>query len=218
MSTPFLKHLNAISTTTARVAAALAVIVLGISTAPPAWAQVRATSSDQVILPQGLQWQRMESVDIFTKEKPHVRSANPAFVTAVEHIWSDEVDSLLKRSNTFVQTALVARTEVRGQPVHFTIIGLMDFERCQPPLDGKDVVDSYSRCLARVAIGPLQRAHVVEFRDFCQLNIDFDPNTPLERNHTQFAFDRSTSTAYFRVIQRGQFVPACNRSIRLEGL
>jgi len=182
------------------------------------WAQVRATSSDQVVFPAGLQWQRMQSVSIHVKEAPHVRSENQALVPVVENVWADEIERLLSRSNVVLQTAVVARAEVRGQPVHFSVIGLMDFERCEPPLNGKDVVDMYSRCLARVAIGPVQRPHVIEFRDFCILNVDYDQNAPLEQNHTQFAFDRGTSTAYFRVIQHGRFVPACNRSIRLEGL
>lgn len=210
-ATDFLQRVNHLMRCTA------ALVLIGLASAP-GWAQVRATSSDQVVFPQGLQWQRMQSVDIYVREAPHVRSENPALVPVVESIWADEIARLLSRSNVMLKTAVVARAEARGQPVHFSVIGLMDFERCEPPLNGKDVVDMYSRCLARVAIGPVQRPHVIEFRDFCILNVDYDQNAPLEQNHTQFAFDRATSTAYFRVIQHGRFVPACNRSIRLEGL
>lgn len=182
------------------------------------WAQVRATSSDQVVFPAGLQWQRMQSVSIHVKEAPHVRSENQALVPAVERIWSDEIERLLSQRRGHRETALVSQVDFRSRPVHFSLLTLLDFERCEPPLNGKDVVDMYDKCLARVAIGPVQRPHVIEFRDFCILNVDYDQNAPLEQNHTQFAFDQATSTAYFRVIQHGRFVPACNRSIRLEGL
>ncbi|MFN3494016.1 MAG: hypothetical protein ACK40L_05870 [Hydrogenophaga sp.] len=196
----------------------LAVVCLGISSAPPAWAQVRATSSDQVVFPQGLQWQRMPGFTIDATKSPAVRGSDPSLAQAVERIWADEIAKLRAEASPLLSFVIAARAEVRGQPVHFSVISLLDYERCEPPTNSKDAVNMYDRCLARVAIGPVERAHVVEFRGFCHLNIASDANAPLERNHTQFAFDRSTSTAYFRVLQQGRFVPECNRSVRVEGL
>lgn len=209
--TGFLQRVNHLMRCTA------ALVLIGLASAP-GWAQVRATSSDQVVFPQGLQWQRMQRVSIYIREAPHVRSENPALVPVVTSVWADEIDRLLAQARGHRETALVGQVEMRGRSVHFSLLTLPDFDRCEPPLNGKDVVDMYDKCLARVAIGPVQRPHVIEFRDFCILNVDYDQNAPLEQNHTQFAFDQATSTAYFRVIQHGRFVPACNRSIRLEGL
>lgn len=218
MSKNLLQSFTVLSAASARVTAFLVVACLGISSSPPAWAQVRATSSDQVIFPQGLQWQRMQGFTIDASKTPAVHGSDPSQAQAVELIWADEITKLRAESMPLLSFAILARAEVRGQPVHFTVISLSDYERCEPPTNSKDTVNMYDRCLARVAIGPVERAHVVEFRGFCHLNITNDSNAPLARNHTQFAFDRATSTAYFRVLQHGRFVPECNRSIRLEGL
>jgi hypothetical protein len=59
---------------------------------------------------------------------------------------------------------------------------------------------------------------VKEFEGFCYLNIDNNPDTPLAKNHTEFAFDARTETGYFRVIQHGKDVPSCHRAIKLEGV
>ena len=49
-----------------------------------------------------------------------------------------------------------------------------------------------------------------------QVRTTIDPDQPAAKNHTAVAFDAKTATAYFRVIQYGKHVPACDRGIRLK--
>jgi hypothetical protein len=106
----------------------------------------------------------------------------------------------------------------RGVPITFSLLNLpLDFERCEPALNGKNVVDMYSKCMARVSIGKAN-AHVVEFLGFCYLETLWA--TPQESkyrelNHNEYAFDARDGIAYFRTIQYGKEVPACRRAVRM---
>lgn len=195
-----------------------AIALLGFGITLPALAQIRVTSSDKVIFPAGLKWERMREVEYRYTPKPAKNFKDKADDVTARMIWADEIEkseAVMPQRNMFV---LLAKTTARnGVPVIFSLLDMLDYERCEPSTNGKDMVDMYSKCLARVAIGKPSKPHLVEFNGFCYLNLDF-PETPIEKNNTQFAFDANTATAYFRVIQYGKSVPACNRMIKIEGL
>ncbi|PKO29478.1 MAG: hypothetical protein CVU36_12585 [Betaproteobacteria bacterium HGW-Betaproteobacteria-9] len=183
-----------------------------------AHAQVRVTSSDKVIFPAGLKWERMREVEFRYTPKPAHKFESKADDQAAQLIWSDEIrksEASTPKRNMFVLVATAQNS--KDIPLTFSLIDMLDFDRCEPSSNGKDMTNMFSKCLARVAIGNLQKPHIVEFEGFCYLNLNF-PETPVEKNNTQFAFDRATSTAYFRVIQYGNPVSTCNRMIKLEGI
>jgi hypothetical protein len=201
------------------------ILLLAVSWVSPATAQVRVTSSDKVIFPAGLKWERMRTVILDrsgeTAQSPMV-PVRPEDVAASKRIWNDEVAKATAEGKNADFHSQITTTTYKGKPVAFSLIALpMDFERCEQASNGKDVVDVYSKCLARVAIGGGRNPHVVEFSGFCYADSVFTTPEELKfraQTHNQFAFDDQQGIAYFRLIQHGKLVPVCNRTIKLEGL
>lgn len=208
-----------------RLLALVAVGLLALSTTLPAFAQVRVTSSDKVIFPTDLKWERMRTVVIdptpATSSSPRV-AVRQEDVLSVKRIWSDQVAVATANGKAADFDSQIVTTSYKGKPIAFSLIALpLDFERCEQALNGKNVVDVYSKCLARVAIGAMPNPHVVEFSGFCYADSIFATKEELQfraRTQNQFAFDEKSGTAYFRLLQHGKHVPACNRMIKIEGL
>lgn len=202
-----------------------AIALLGFGITLPALAQIRVTSSDKVIFPAGLKWERMRTVVLdqtpASKESPRV-AVQPEDVKSVRRIWSDEVAVATAKGEAPHFNSQIITTTYKGKPIAFSLIDLpLDFDRCEQALNGKDVVDVYSKCLARVAIGSMPNPHVVEFSGFCYADSIWATPEELRfraKTQNQVAFDSQTGTAYFRLLQHGKFVPACNRMIKIEGL
>ena len=180
---------------------------------------IQATSTDQVKFPAGLKWEQMREVEVNDMPGPGDVGAKKPDVAVSHSIWMDEIKRSFKEAPGFRVSILLGQAASKdGTLLTFSLINMMDFERCEPPLNGKDVVDMYSKCLARVHVNRKPQAVVKEFVGFCNLHITNSKDNPLSKNHTQFAFDARTNTAYFRVMQFGKIVPACYRAIALEGL
>ena len=67
----------------------------------------------------------------------------------------------------------------------------------------------------------MRNPHVVEFSGFCYADSVFSTPEELqfrEKTQNQFAFDEKGGIAYFRLLQHGKLVPACNRMIKIEGV
>ncbi|WP_234267245.1 hypothetical protein [Hydrogenophaga sp. NFH-34] len=198
----------------------VAALLSGI--APSARAQgseVRATSTDQVKFPNGLRWETMREVVYWYTPTKQKESQSPKDAAQADAVWADEIRKAERQNpavNLFV--LLANATTSTGVSLTFSLLNLLDFERCERPMGGRSSVDQYSKCLARVAVSSQQKSHVVEFVGFCHLNIVGSTDNPNEKNHTEFAFDSRTNTGYFRVIQYGKEVSACRRAIHLEGV
>ena len=186
---------------------------------------LRATSTDQVKFPAGLKWERMRDVATnFAPADPKTPVVKflPSDLTTVNVIWHDLISASTEKAPIF--NMLLANTSVRGRSLVFSQVNLLDFTRCEPPANGHSVVDVYSKCLARVAIGGTDRSappQIREFDNFCFVMSPWETKEEQQfraMNQVQFSFDPVTATAYFRLIQHGAPVPACNRAIKLEGL
>lgn len=179
--------------------------------------EVRATSTDQVKFPAGLKWEPMREVRFQDSPKPGAKPLSKDYAAALA-VWSDEVKRSFDQAPAFSVGVLLAQARsARNSVLTFSLLSVMDFDRCEPPLNGKNVVDMFSKCLARVHVGHTPQPVMKEFAGFCYLHIDNNPDTPLAKNHTEFAFDVQTNTGYFRVIQYGKEVSACRRAIVVEG-
>jgi hypothetical protein len=202
-----------------------ATLLMGAALTIPAFAQVRVTSSDKMIFPPGLKWERMRTVILdpssATKESPMV-PVRPEDINAAKRIWADQVAAATGKGKTADFDSQISTVSYKGTPLAFSLIALpMDFERCEQALNGKNVVDVYAKCLARVALGNMQNPYVVEFSGFCYADSVFSTPEELQfrdKTQNQFAFDEKQGVAYFRLLQHGKFVPTCNRMIQLEGL
>lgn len=199
-------HLRTTLTRILRVAGLLSLITF----AGIAGAQVRVLSGNQVVFPGGLSWQLMDRVKIRHDSKPNTGSAKD--IADLTHIWQNEVNTQATAPTMAELPILIGRTVSRGKPVIVSVIHLNDYDRCEPPLNGRDVVDMYSKCIAKV-VTPSQST---EINRFCFLAIDPDDDAPLKSNNNQLATDPKTGVIYFRLIQQGKLIPACNRAIYLN--
>lgn len=178
---------------------------------------LRATSTDQVKFPAGLRWEPMREVRFLEKPKLNHNGISSDEAAAIA-VWSDELTRFFAKTPNYIASVLLGQARsASNKLLTFSVLNIMDFERCEPPMNGKDVMDMYSKCLARVHVDQKPVATMKEFSGFCYLNVD-DSANPLAKNHTEFAFDQGANTAYMRVIQFGKEVPACRRAIKLEGV
>lgn len=181
----------------------------------PVAAAMAATSAKPRAFPADLKWVQMTEATLNFNPKYPRPAEKKEDVDAVKRIWSGGYEGYLKRNPDSGVFFLVGRIDGPSYNVTATLI---DFpfhhaEDCQRPGNGFREVDLYSRCRARVELEGQGKVVTHEFKDFCYLNIDNDAENPLAKNHTEVAADDKTGTVYFRVIQHGRPVPACNRSV-----
>jgi hypothetical protein len=102
-----------------------------------------------------------------------------------------------------------------GGQYTFSILSAANAQGCTPPANGRGVVDMYSVCPLRVTQSGGGKSHTQEFPEYCHLY----PSPPAFKGdvtQTQMAFDAKSMMAYFRIIQRGKHVPACDRILRIK--
>jgi hypothetical protein len=166
----------------------------------------RAGISVPSTFPPQLAWERMRSIEFnFTKPLP----AATAEQNMVLPVWQDALnDAKAKQNFAYVMYAK------RGQAL-FTVFDTMG--ACTTPANGRDAYDAYSVCPGRVVVGnPSNTTGTTTFNfpQMCYYEQTNNPDAPLDKNHMQFAYDEGIKMAYFRVIQYGKFVAACNRAIQ----
>lgn len=204
--------------------AQVSLVFAGWVASTPAFAQISAISSDKVVFPAGLKWERMRTVILepATQGSPPMVSVRPEDVTAVKRIWSDEVKKYTERGDAPSFNSQISTLNYKGVPIAISLISLpTDYDRCEQALNGKNVVDVYEKCLARIAIGSAQKPHVVEFSGFCYADSVWATPEELRfraQTQNQLAFDDKTGTVYFRLLQHGRYVPTCNRMIKIGGV
>ena len=138
---------------------------------------MRATSTDQVRFPAGLKWEPMREVRFQDPPKPGAKPLSKEHAAALA-VWSDEVKRSFDQAPAFSVGVLLAQARsARNTVLTFSLLSVMDFDRCEPPLNGKNVVDMFSKCLARVHVGHTPQPVMKEFAGFCYLHIDNNPDT-----------------------------------------
>ncbi len=197
--------------TTARLLRALALAGGALALSWSAQAQSRVQNGSA---PSGLNWKWMNEAVFNSRNLPSSATAQERALAA--NIWATQLQQLVvigtgQRAPSFV---LVGTAEKDGGRYVFTM-----FTRagtCENPPNGSAGAEQmYAKCPLRVTMfAPDGQSRSQDFEGYCYLNLD-DSDAPRAKNHTEVAFDRRTSTAYFRTIQHGKTVPQCNRSIRL---
>ncbi|RMX08152.1 hypothetical protein D8I35_03270 [Corticibacter populi] len=132
-------------------------------------------------------------------------------------IWSQEIAALpAKRASApaLPGFVLVGVASLQGQQLVFSSMHALGL--CPPAENSRSAEDIYVQCPLRITrYGPDSKAVTRQLTEFCFLYSD-DQNNPAQLNHTEYAFDEQTGTAYFRVIQHGLRVPACDRSVTIK--
>ncbi|MFC7410358.1 hypothetical protein [Hydrogenophaga atypica] len=201
-------------------------IALGALVAFAAWAPSgdaiaqnqppKVLSGNQVVFPAGLKWERLVETTTNFDAKSESAPEKSDLMSLSQRVWSDEVQKALKSNPNTGIFFLTARLNLIGKKGAISIAKFpFNYELCIPPANGKNAYDMFSMCNARVAVSNGDINQVFQISEICYLNIDFDTNNPVEKNHTAVATDPKSSTIYLRVIQYGKSVPGCNRAIRL---
>ena len=162
-----------------------------------------------VKFPSNLNWKMMPQVSYNFP----VKTGTPELRATSDSIWKSKIP---KETAAFV---LLSSVETKENQYIFTMLD-STFAGCVPPPNG-DGTDTamplYSTCSMRV----IQKNKITkktttqEIKDFCYLSLNCDPEE-LAKNHTKFAFDSKTNTAYFKTIMYGKHARECDREIRLK--
>lgn len=218
--------------TLTRLKTALTALALGMALLPAAQAQQKAAG---VQFPAGLKWEMMR-YGAFAPGGMMKNSATPAEKSAATKLWKKELDSIPpnkffdRSKGEYPADFLISTYDSDKYKFVFSIMYTlhMDYPACSDPRNGPfpegfdfDSAQMYHVCPMRVVRLDKTNNQVTDWivNDFCVVHSDYSEehaerkNHPLAENHTEIAIHGDV--AYFRVIQYGKWVPACNRSIRL---
>ena len=191
--------------------AASLIAMVAMATSLYSHAQTKATPP----INSNPQWEAMgivtynsENTDRADKIPPPSRAnLNLANIT-----WSKEITA----NKNLPSTVLISSVSHNDTQYTFSILSSASAPGCLKPANGKNVTDMYSVCPMKVvAFVGSDKPKAGQFNGYCHL-YPFPAEKAGAKNETQFWFDHSTSTAYFRVIQNGQLVPACNKAIHVK--
>ena len=157
---------------------------------------------------------------------PGYHEGTPAQRKLARSVWGQDIDGLplndVRRDGSRFPAFVLLSPMFETQQFRYVFTTMSAagavYEHCEdPPNSAGAETPMYSICPMRVVIEDKASGKRTQqdFPRYCHLFVD-DPDQPAARNHTAVAFDAKTATAYFRVIQYGKPVPACDRGIRLK--
>ena len=209
---------------------ALTALALGLALLPGAQAQ-------GVQFPAGLKWEMMKFASFMSGSQMKA-SATDAEKKAALEIWKKELHAIPpnerydRSKDEYPADVLISTYENDKYKFAFTILGALNFDypACEDAENGPfpqgydfDNAQTYPVCSIRVVRMDKSSRQAQQwvlpkycfvYEDYSEKHPEMRKNHPLADNHTEIAIH--DNTAYFRVIQGGRWVPACNRSIKLQ--
>ena len=203
--------------TLTKLKAALTALALGLTLLPAAQAQQKAAG---VQFPAGLKWEMMKFVAFDAPPGFYGETVTPAEKQLAGAIWQKEMAANTATTVTgkkMMSQILIHSFEDANFRYTFTSLYIPFQNGCEPPANGRDVVDMYSTCPMRFIAQHKGTGRIAQknLPNYCFLSIDEEDARAVE-NHTEIAMDSKGETAYFRIIQHGKAVSACNKAIRLK--
>lgn len=170
-----------------------------------------------VSFPANLKWSPMTLVGFNTgnMEIPH---ASRAEISLARSIWDKEIESTgpgIKPNTKSPSFILLKAFSAGNEQFVFSIFDSGFSNGCIPPANGRGIEDMYSICPMRVTQMNTTQSASQDFPEYCHLYPE-PAEKPGEINQSQIAFDANTMTAYFRTIQYGKHVAACDRTLRIK--
>ena len=103
-----------------------------------------------------------------------------------------------------------------GEQYTFSILNSANARGCSIAENSKDAVDVYVRCPLRVTLTDGSSNNITrDYPSYCYIFPE-NLNNPSSLNQAQFAFDAVNSTAYFRTIQHGKHIKACDKKMKIS--
>lgn len=193
---------------------AFTALALGLALLPAAQAQ------QAVKFPAGLKWEMMKLAAFDAPPGLFKETASQEERQLAATIWTKEMAAntgTVMDGTKMSSKILIHSFEHNNFIYTFTSLNIPFQNGCEPPANGRDVVDIYSTCPMRFIAQHKETKKIAQkdFPGYCFLHYG-DSDNPLSENHTEIAMDNKGETVYFRTIQHGKEVPACNRGIRLK--
>lgn len=188
-------------------------------------APVYAQKQQVAKFPKGLKWEMMSHVAFNYPPFPE-SATSPELRKTAEHIWAKELDALPTdtfpkagggtRTGKYPAFILMSSNESDNIKHVFSIMDAGPYDKCE-----HDHSSEYSVCVMRMVTEDKKtgKTQQRDYKNFCFLHLlsddgaSEDENT--KNNHTEIAFDKKSKTVYFRIVQDGKVVPACNRQVSL---
>ena len=168
--------------------------------------------SKAVQFPAGLKWEWMHYASF--NFQPDEGQIDPKIKSVAYALWKSKLDAVSAnadktKSKPIPVFVLLSSPYTKNQI--FSMV-LSTAENCLFPGNGPGMVDMYALCPMSVFQVNATPVRTKEVPNMCFLHLNNSDN-PASRFHTEFAFNEANRTAYFRVIQAGKEVPACNRMV-----
>lgn len=166
-----------------------------------------------VQFPAGLKWELMHYASF--NFQPDKGQLDPKIQAIAYELWKPKLDALNAQSDKPLgkpPAFVLLSSPYQGNLIFSMIFSAV--ENCVPPGNGSGIVDMYALCPMSVFQVKDVPVRVKEIPNMCFLYLN-DSDNPAAKNHSEFSFHEANRTAYFRVIQNGKEVPACNRIVRL---
>jgi len=217
-----MKHIARNLVWTGQYTALACAAALAMASTSSVQAQQSGVTAGKVTFPAGLQWQMMPVVSFNFP----VKSGTPAERRLAEQVWKKELADLPSREfhdRVSQYPAFILVGAVEDQARRYIFSGLsaayVAYPECEnPPNGGDEHTPTWSTCPMRVVVQDKATGAKLmqeDFPDYCLLS-SHGPDDPPSENRTELAFDHTTKTAYFRVLQYGKHVKSCDRAIRFQ--
>lgn len=183
-----------------------------------ALAAPKAVAGKPAAFPPGLKWKKLEEVSLNFQPKYARPVENKESVAIAKQMWAGAYEPYMKQNPDSAMFFLVGQATGEKYKVTTSLINypLYYTEECEMPANGSNVVDMYSKCKVAIQLEGDGKAISAKFDGFCFLDLPPESKSRREVNQTEFAVDDRTGTVYYRVIQYGRAVPACNRFIKFQ--
>jgi hypothetical protein len=175
------------------------------------------TSAQTAKPPAGLQWQWMDKV-YFNPIKGYPDASSPEERSLMSQIWAKEIKTLQSPGDNspMLGTALSGSVVNDGIRVLMTMFNSFN-SNCIQPGNGRGMYDNYATCPLRLI--RFNADNRISQQDlpvqFCMLDGLGTPDDTRAKNHIEYGFDQRSGLVFFRTIQYGEIVPACNRALRI---
>lgn len=169
--------------------------------------------SKSMQFPAGLKWEPMHYASF--NFQPDNGSLDPKIKAFAYALWRPKLDALNAHADKLLgphPAFVLLSSPYQGNLIFSMIFSAV--ENCVLPGNGQGIADMYALCPMSIFQVNAAPVRVKEIQNMCFLYLN-DSDNPAAKNHTEFSFHEANRTAYFRVIQSGKEVPACNRIVRL---
>lgn len=170
---------------------------------------------------ENLQWVPMTLVAFNAPGMDDVPPVRQSIIDLARVIWNREIESTplnqtVQNNGRLPSFVLLSNILRNGEQYTFSILNSANARGCSVAENSKDAVDVYVRCPLRVTLTDGSSKNITrDYPNYCYIFPE-NQNNIASLNQAQFAYNTVSSTAYFRIIQHGKHIKACDKKIKIS--